>query len=303
MNKTTLAIVFVALMFGIITVHLARSLAHERELASNLDPSVMATPGTQAQPSVPEDGISPEVSATGPPTSPEDDQILAARERLERFNDPKLRAAIVARARESLAQTWKPISASLRMPESTLENLLDVLSEQSASHDQRRLECQIDRLCNPEALNASLKESGRYNLESYLGPERLDKYNAYIESIPERTYIQDLQARMPDGGHVDDDTVERLALALSTERRRFVTSTEQSGKKIQVIGFVVKEYEGDKAPKSIGGPFNEVLTDQFRSKLSDVASGILSSEQLAEFKKLQEERANEAKLMSGLHSK
>lgn len=295
-----MASVVAALVFGVITVQFARALVHERELASNPDPAVVTTAATQAQPTPPADDISPEPPPSNPPACPAEDQVRAAMEDLEKFKDPNARATILARTRESVAQSWKPIAASMKLPVGMLDTLVEVLAEESVSQDQRRLECQIDCLCNLETYWASLRESRRNKLEGFLGVEWIDRYDAYVEATLERVNIQELQNRLPDAARIDDEAAERLAMALSGERGQFVTGMEQGGKRIEIAGYVVKDVEEDKPPRPMGGPFNEMLTEQFHNRQIEVASGMLSEKQLAEFRRLLDERVNGAMLMWGL---
>lgn len=207
---------------------------------------------------------------------------------------------MMAQVRESTVRSWQPIAASMNLPDSKFAPLVDLLSEESFSQEQRRFECQMDCLCSIEEWAGSQRESRRRKLEAFLGPEMLVRYDAYVEAIPERTDVQELQRRLPEGGRMSDDAVGRLALALSVERQRFIAGAGLGGRRIQISGNVVKEYEGEQAPARLGGPFNEALTDQFHRGQIDIAERMLDQQQMAEFRKFLQERVNGAKLMSGL---
>lgn len=302
MKRVVQALTVTTFALALSTAYLARAVKMERAQAAPVAAPARVDLST-ASDSPPDLRGPPEKTSAAPAG---DDMVASAgrlealRARLARLDDPVARAQAAATTRTSLERTWQPIALSMQLPPHELDWLLGILVEQSLQNERRRLECQIDPGCDLRLLEASFRESRLQNLEITLSADQFRRYEAYVDAIPERTYLRELRTRLPSSAALGDAAAEGLAMALAEERRQFAAQVERQGKKVQFSIFRVQEYEGDVAPNLLNGRSNQQMTDDYNERLGRRAAQILDRRQLAAFRKLQEEYLASGRMIEGL---
>ncbi|HTQ37028.1 MAG TPA: hypothetical protein VMH77_08330 [Steroidobacteraceae bacterium] len=290
------AMAVVTLLLAACTVYLGLALRQQR---AHRPHTATAMPVVSARGTVTAPRAGDGAAATAAVPDGGDDAALRAK--LDQYKDPAMRANLVANSRRALTRFWEERAKSMQLEPGQLDRLLDTLAEQAVRFDQRRVECQLDAGCDLRVLNGSLRDEARQNLANNLTPAANEQYLAYLDAVPERTYVQELQNRLSPDSRIADEAFEQLVLALADERRQFVTQLAQQGVKVQVtVGFVVQEFHGDTAPEPLTGPMNPALTSQLDQRLRDRAGKFLDAAQLAAFHKLQDERVGGHRLLQGL---
>jgi hypothetical protein len=299
-------LVITTAVFALTTTYFARELWREGSRAAPGFPPQSASPLR----GIVNDAVAPRIAtgvAASAPTiaaCPDPARLAAAREQLDRYAQPAQRQEMVDTSRAGLRSQWQLIAMSMQVPEAELAPLVDRLAEQSVRFSLASAECRARAECPPcdvRALDATFRESRLQEIANYLGPERMQRYEAWRFATRERVFIDELRKRLAGADALGDAEAERFVLELAERRRQFIDEAARQGKRVEVslAGFTVQEFQGDAPPKPFG-PSNRDLTTQFNEQLRQLATQRLKPAQVEAFRKMQDERLANARLMEQL---
>jgi len=241
--------------------------------------------------------VSPGVVAAAPPrpaTEPVGSrrETIApfARQFLARVSDPAQRAMLVEETRTSLRRQYEGLRKQLKLDAATFDQLLTELAEQNLQPQESYFRCVVDPKCDLDAYQQRPNpvDDRSAQLLALLGPEKLEQFTQYRDSLGERESVVQLRGRLNETTRLGDDQAELLVAALWDERSRYSDELRQRGASISGWGMGqlgMLMYPTD------SGSIDQRLSDaaQFSQRLQGRAAALLSPEQLAVFVQMQKE--------------
>jgi len=213
-----------------------------------------------------------------------------ARQFLARVSDPAQRAILVEESRSSLRRQYEGLQKRLNLDAATFDQLLTELAEQNLQPQEAYFRCVVDPKCDLDAYQRrpNSAEDRNAQLLALLGPEKLEQFTDYRDSLGERESVVQLRGRLNESTRLRDDQAEQLVAALSDERSRYVDELSQRGASVSGWGtgqLGMLMYPTD------SGSIDQRLSDaaHFSQRLQGRAAALLSPEQLAVFVQMQKE--------------
>jgi hypothetical protein len=134
---------------------------------------------------------------------------------------------------------------------------------------------------------AALETERRRVLGDLLGDEQLQRYEAYLKSVPERRQINQLRARLDGRTAISNEQAARLASEMRAERERFIAqSMQQPGARQPSADYPVYVRSSHDPGSPLDLQFAEAhlkRSEEFIRRLHDRGAAILTREQLRRF--------------------
>jgi hypothetical protein len=197
---------------------------------------------------------------------------------------------LVEETRTSLRRQYEGLQKQLKLDAGTFDQLLTELAEQNLQPQEAYFRCVLDPECDLDAYQQRPNpvEDRNAQLLALLGPDKLEQFTRYRESLGERESVVQLRGRLDETTRLRDDQAEQLVAALWDERSRYVEELRQRGASVSGWGtgqLGMLMYPTD------SGSIDQRLSDaaQFSQRLQGRAASVLSPEQLAVFVQMQRE--------------
>jgi len=310
MNKLVATLSLTTIAFGISTAYLAYRLygqaaAVTTAVESNPDP-VAAThaltggalgngaPAASA-PIAAAGSAAPASSAAGSaattkPDAVREEMLHHARRFLARFDDATQHAVLIEETKTALRRQYEPFRSRLKLDKATFEQFLAVLAEQTLQPQEKYFRCIADPDCDLATFgrNGDVVDDRSAELTALLGPENMEKFQRYQNTLGERDTVIQLRGRLDDANNLRDSQAEQLVAALSDERARYQREAPQRGATISgwgtgQLGMLFYPSDGN----SIEQRFVDAA--QYSRRMRDRAATILAPQQLAAFEQMQSE--------------
>jgi len=297
MNRVVLLLAATTLTFTATAIYFAHALGVERARHSRLEVQSTRTGRKDQQAeagfaSPTEVGDAPDATSAGQRQDGANDVV--ARQQLAKLRDPARRAIRKEQSIESLRGAYSDHARGLGLSREELGRLVEALAERILERAQRRLECQLDPACDEKTLPQA---SSRQDMADLLGPEMYARYREFSESALDRGQVADMRRQLSTPNELSDAQAERLITALSAERRKFATETEQNGLELQarIIGPGSGIFLQSASTRGAADPFAERMESatRYNQRILSLASTVLTAGQLAEFKVMQDNKLQE----------
>ena len=296
MNRVVLLLAATTLTFTATAIYYAHALNIEKARQPRTE---LRTAAERIESVAGTDSVGPAAAAdkagatdAGKKRDPAEDAV--ARHQLARLRDPAGRAERKERSIESLRDAYGPYARGIGLSHEDLGRLVEALAERTLERTQRRLECQLDPACDEKTLPQA---SSRQDMADLLGPEMYARYREFSESVLDRGQVADMRRQLSTPNELSDAQADRLITALSAERRKFATETEQNGLELQarIIGPASGIFLQSASTRGAADPFAERMESatRYNQRILSLASTVLTAGQLAEFKVMQDNKLQE----------
>jgi hypothetical protein len=235
----------------------------------------------------PATGAAASTSAAARPgrTDPSREVMLPfAKDWLRQYDDPAQRASLTKAARTGIEAQYARLRDRLKLDASTFDQLVDLLAQEQLEQQSNYFHCLVDPSCDTSAMRPPRDHSDEY--QAMLGPDAFAQFNAYRQAMPEWQAVVQLRGRLGESNYLRDADADRLLGALSAERERYVSESNQAGTKLRGwgTGNGMVWYAGD------GGADEQLASaQQYSERMRQRAAAILNAEQLRAFTQLQDE--------------
>jgi hypothetical protein len=307
MRKLVVALSLSTLFLAISTAYLV----HELRLARA---SVPMSAAVAAQPGQPTSAAHPEAHAAAaitsaesggdenfptPVTTTSDGQthtmtreqaranaVQQAREFLKTLADPERRRAYLEENKNQMRANYPGLAKYLGLDEVAFDRFLEVLASQELTLREKVSHCALDASCRFPGYDDSIGESMRLEAEALVGAETYRKFESFRDSRQERESVALLRGRLGDTDHMSDAQAERLALALTDERKNL--EKDQATRVDGLTSFGsggISIYAGDN-PEAIAA------ADALNRRMRDRAARELTAGQLAVYDQMRDDTMN-----------
>jgi hypothetical protein len=218
-----------------------------------------------------------------------------AKDFLRQFDNPAQHASLLKAARAGLESQYSRLRDKLKLDTNTFNQLVDVLAEEQLEQQANYFRCLLTPDCDTSKMVPPRDHSDEYL--ALLGADKYEDFKGYRNAIPEWQSVVQLRGRLSEANYLNDSNAERLMSALSAERQRYVTESNQAGANLRGWGngTGMVWYTGD------GGVEEQLASaTAYTERMRQSAAAILTAEQLRAFVQLQDEML--ANLASYLHS-
>jgi hypothetical protein len=213
---------------------------------------------------------------------------IFARQFLARFDDSAQRGVLLDEARVSVRRQYSRLKEQLKLSDSTFDQLVTLLAEQNLAGQERWARCAVDPGCDiRDASRLPPMDDRTQELLALLGGDGLDSFNEYRDSIGERDAVAQFRGRLSDASYLPEAQAEQLIAALADERERYAREAAQRGVRLTGwgtnLGMIMY-------PDGIGSIEQQLAEAALYSRrMQDRAAIMLSPEQLAAYRQMQEE--------------
>jgi len=231
----------------------------------------------------------------GEPGSSREIMLPFAKDFLHQYDDPTQRASLVKAARAGLESQYLRLKERLKLDDQRFAQLLDLMAEEQMDQQANYFRCLVNPKCDTAHVPPAQDRTSDY--QALLGPDGYSQFTAYRNALPEWQSVVQLRGRLTESNSLKDGDAERLLGALSAERERFVTESNQAGAKLRGWGNGTGMiwYSGD------GGVDEQFASAvQYAERMRQTAASVLNAEQLRAYVQIQEEML--AGLATFLHS-
>jgi hypothetical protein len=207
-----------------------------------------------------------------------------AKDWLRQYDDPTQRASLLKAAKSGIESQYSRLRDRLKLDAATFGQLVDLLTQEQLEQQANYFRCVTDASCDTSNVRPPRDHSDEYL--AMLGADAFAQFNAYRQAMPEWQAVVQLRGRLGEANYLKDGDAERLLGALSAERERYATESNQAGAKLRGWGTGTGTvwYSGD-------GDVEEQLASatQYSERVRQRAASILNAEQLRAFTQLQDE--------------
>lgn len=223
--------------------------------------------------------------------NPDQAALALARHRLDELLNPQTRAQRLKELADMFSGDMASVAPHIGMTADELQRYSEQRAEQVLRWQQRLQECLLDPACDAAALRSTRQAEAKQEETAMLGPERSARLKTFQAAFYERNLVQALQKTLPAGAALPPAQAEKLALALAEETQKFDANAQRFGQK------VFKYVSGNAV--EVRSAAHEGTPEQYRQKQESAArhqqllharaASLLTTQQLAEFRTLQEQ--------------
>jgi hypothetical protein len=217
--------------------------AIESALAAGAVPNPAATAATRSSSAAPPPGL-PTASARPTVTPPagtaasttqsaqstdrnREMMTSFARDFLRQYDDPVLHATLLAGQRTEIEPQYSRLKERLKLDDATYNQLITLLAEEFLEQQANHYRCVAKATCdlsNPPELRSRYDE-----YLALLGPDGNAELTNFRRGLVEWQTVAQLRGRLSEANYLSDRDAERFMRALTEERERYMTETQQSG--------------------------------------------------------------------------
>jgi hypothetical protein len=288
------------------TVYFARELSLERERTASAPVSVASSlsgivdpiqpgPGTappspeQTEPVMAGSGSVPPVTRAHPMSEADIKKMQAdySRRFLAQIADPQQREDMVSERRVQMRNSFPRIAQVLGLTPEQHARFIELQARQQIDMQEAHARCMADPACQPQDMRWSPNDFHGDEIASLLGPDGMQKFETYKNTMGEREAVSQLKSRLPDSQRLGDDRSEQLITALAQEREAL--NREAYGNGLGMTGFGIGA--GMVFAPADDRPFEERFeaARQYSQRLRDRAAQYLNAEQQRVFNEMQED--------------
>lgn len=224
----------------------------------------------------------------------------------ERLDDPQQRMSIRAEQRARMLSSHRDIGEVLRLDATTEEKLIELATDLEMDRFDRfypRTPAQSqDQLWSDLLVQAEQETQHIEKIRQLLGPEKLDRYQAYAATVHERAQVARFQERLDTPHKLNVEQRERLAMLYREHLHREFAKNQSPFSPRSRLGEEMRdmpsreELERHSRLQMIAS--NQASwrrSAQSNEQLRQQASAFLTAPQLAVFAQMQREHADEVR--------
>jgi hypothetical protein len=282
------------------TAYLAHELAVERERAGVAAPPSVASAVVSssaaplvasAKPSEPPAAAAPQavVTRANPMTEADIKKAQAdySRRFLAQIADPQQREDMVSERKVQMRNSYPRVEQALGLTPEQYSRFLELQARQQLDMQEAHSRCMVDPACQLRDMRWSSDDFHGDEIASLLGPEGMQKFETYKNTMGEREAVSQLKSRLPDSQRLGDDRSEQLITALAQEREALNQEAYRSGSGMTGFGIGA----GMVFAPADDRPFEEryEAARQYSQRLRNRAAQYLNAEQQRVFNEMQED--------------
>lgn len=214
---------------------------------------------------------------------------------LTKMRDPTARLGLVEEQKASLRRTSPYLAEYLQLGSNEFDDFLELVAAQRIATYEHTLSCMQDPACEDFQTESAKQETLIQEIARGFGVEKAQRYEHYLETSEERTYVAEMRGALPDSQRLTDTQAETLIEALADERVRIgdeITARSQTaGTTLEGVPFLLH-------PGATIATLMEQANEFFR-RMRERAARVLTTEQLAAFDRMQAERLRRLPYMLG----
>lgn len=216
----------------------------------------------------------------------QDPSVMFARQFLARYDDSAQRQAQLEEARAGVRRQYGQLKEQLGLSDQKFEQVVDLIAQQNLQAQEHWARCAIDPDCDPNN-PAPPADDRSQELLAMLGPEHIDAFYRYRDSLGERDSVAAFRGRLSDSQFLPQAQAEQLIAALTQEREALSREVRQSGSSLRGYGTNLGMIWYSDAAATPDAQLAEAL--QYSQRMRARAATVLTPAQLAAFVQMQEE--------------
>jgi hypothetical protein len=209
---------------------------------------------------------------------------------LEELRDPRGRTQKMKELVDLFYGSMTSVAPYIGMSNEELKQYAQARAERTLQYQQRQAECQIDPTCNPGALLGSRQAEAKREEAELLGPEYSKRLEAFKAAFLEDSIVHVLQQALPSTSALPPAQTGKLILALHEETQKFEAEAKQSGQLL--LTYISRDGVNLLSAYQPGAAdeYEQRMESAARHqrKLHDRAATLLTAEQLAQLKTIQD---------------
>jgi hypothetical protein len=205
---------------------------------------------------------------------------------LARMRDPAKRRDLLEEKKASLRRVSPYLAEYLRLGSSEFEDFVELVAGQNLAMHEQILNCLESPDCQDHQTDAARQDALIDEIARSFGLEKARRYEHYLETADERSYIAEMRGGLPDRDRLTDSQAEALIDALAGERVRI---GEEITARSQIAGITM---EGVPFVMSTGATIATLMeqANEYFRRMRERAAPMLTPTQLAAYDRIQAER-------------
>jgi hypothetical protein len=210
----------------------------------------------------------------------------------KRLEDPRERQQFQKQAKAGLRHGYPELAKRVQLSTEESEALLDILAENELRSRTHEANCRGDLQC---WIVATHEESDlrREELEAYLGTDKYQRFELYVDSLQERRSVGQLQVMLPSGKPLTEVNAERLIAEIAQERRETTAAAAARGERVDGFGTLFGSVLTSSVQDGADAQSRLESAEQFSQRLRARAARILTPEQFEVFDQMQDDLLTE----------
>ncbi len=206
---------------------------------------------------------------------------------LSQIADPQRREEMLAERKMHMRNTFPRLEQVLGLTAEQYSRFLELQARQHLEIQEASSKCMVDAACDFRERRSTPQDFHGDEIASLLGPDGMQKFETYKNTMGEREAVNQLKSRLPDSQRLGDERAEQLITALAQEREALNQEAYRSGR--GMTGFGIGAGMVFAPDESI--PYEERFeaARRYSQRLRDRAAQYLNAEQLRQFNEMQED--------------
>jgi hypothetical protein len=211
---------------------------------------------------------------------------------------PSSRALVRADKIEQLKQQYPNLGRVLGMSEAEAADFIGFLADQ-----QQRQDLSMAKAAQNGQFRdfQAQREQAQREIAQRLGAERVQKYDAYVKGLPDRSQVRSFRGRLSDSDALSDSQADALGLALQQQREQY--SNELKAEVGSNATFTMGGANGMLLMTNISPSDEDAQEKQlveqietYNKRAHDAAASLLSPRQLKSFEEFQQAQLTSQRL-------
>jgi hypothetical protein len=206
---------------------------------------------------------------------------------LSQIADPQQREELLAERKVQMRNSFPRLDQVLGLTPEQYARFMDLQARQQIDMQEASARCMVDPACDPRDMRWSPNDFHGDDIANLLGPDGMQKFEAYKNTMGEREAVTQLRGRLPDSQRLGEDRSEQLITALAQEREAINQEAYRNG--TGMTGFGIGA--GMVFAPADDRPFEEryEAARRYSQRLRDRAAQYLNADQQRIFNEMQED--------------
>lgn len=214
-------------------------------------------------------------------------QAEYSRRFLSQIADPQQREEMLAERKMHMRNSFPRLDQVVGLTPEQYARFIDLQARQQIDMQEASARCMVDPDCRMGDMRWSPNDFHGDEIASLLGPDGMQKFETYRNTMGEREAVTQLKGRLPDSQRLGEDRAEQLITALAQEREAINQEAYRNG--TGMTGFGIGA--GMVFAPADDRPFEEryEAARRYSQRLRDRAAQYLNAEQQRIFNEMQED--------------
>jgi len=209
------------------------------------------------------------------------EQRERSRKFLAKYRDPAGYEELLKDRIRMMHPLYSDLGRTLALKKEEADQLIELLVRQQLATEETASKCLAEPSCNYTGVPSDLAGAQEREIAERFGADTVDELRFYERSNNERQTVTELRGRLPDNARLSDAKARELVHALTEENARIQEDMAKVGYGIaqsNAGAFVAMEADETGAREAAAAEYNR--------RILDLASGVLSAEQLAVYQQM-----------------